>query len=232
MNKDFESSLYILKKNFLNKDVADLSALYAFYNFLSITSNEGFIDQVPLSHFMYADPLMESLATLSHPKMEKITGMELLPTYTYFRIYKPGDILKPHVDREACEISATVCLGWDYKDVADNYRWGIFMEKSQGDYRRGAPCGPHLLEPGDAVVYKGTLAEHWREKFEAGKESWHAQVFIHYVDKNGPYAEHIWDRINGPVNWRGNEVMGYRHHPRRTDCNIDKDKYHYANVHI
>ena len=209
MNKD-----YIVKKNFIKKDVADLSALYSFYNFLSTTSNEGFKDQVPLSHYVYADPLIESLATLSHPKMEKITGLELLPTYTYFRLYKPGDTLKPHIDRVACEISVSICLGYDYKDVTDNYRWGIFIE------------GSHLLlDIGDAVIYKGIEVEHWREKFVAGKESWHAQAFLHYVDKNGPYAEHIWDRINEPVNWRGNEVMGYRHHTRRTDCNIDKDKY-------
>ena len=216
MNKD-----YIVKKKFIKRDVADLSALYSFYNFLSTTSNEGFKDQVPLSHYVYADPLIESLATLSHPKMEKITGLELLPTYTYFRLYKPGDTLKPHIDRVACEISVSICLGYDYKDVTDNYRWGIFIE------------GSHLLlDIGDAVIYKGIEVEHWREKFEAGKESWHAQAFLHYVDKNGPYAEHIWDRINEPVNWRGNEVMGYRHHTRRTDCNIDKDKYYYANIHI
>ena len=216
MNKD-----YIVKKNFIKKDVDDVSALYSFYNFLSTTSNEGFKDQVPLSHYVYADPLIESLATLSHPKMEKITGLELLPTYTYFRLYKPGDTLKPHIDRVACEISVSICLGYDYKDVTDNYRWGIFIE------------GSHLLlDIGDAVIYKGIEVEHWREKFEAVKESWHAQAFLHYVDKNGPYAEHIWDRINEPVNWRGNEVMGYRHHTRRTDCNIDKDKYYYANIHI
>ena len=69
MNKD-----YIVKKKFIKKDVADLSALYSFYNFLSITSNEGFVDQVPLSHYVYADPLTEGMATLSHLKMEKITG--------------------------------------------------------------------------------------------------------------------------------------------------------------
>ena len=216
MNKD-----YIVKKKFIKRDVADLSALYSFYNFLSTTSNEGFKDQVPLSHYVYADPLIESLATLSHPKMEKITGLELLPTYTYFRLYKPGDTLKPHIDRVACEISVSICLGYDYKDVTDNYRWGIFIE------------GSHLLlDIGDAVIYKGIEVEHWREKFVAGKESWHAQAFLHYVDKNGPYAEHIWDRINEPVNWRGNDIFGYRHHARQTDYNIDKDKYYYANIHI
>ena len=216
MNKD-----YIVKKKFIKKDVADLSALYSFYNFLSVTSNEGFVDQVPLSHYIYADPLTEGMATLSHLKMEKITGLELLPTYTYFRLYKPGDILKSHTDREACEISVTICLGWDYKGVINDYRWPIYIEGTRID-----------LDIGDAVIYKGLDVAHWRDEFIAEEDSWHAQAFLHYVDKNGPYAEHIWDQVVSPVNWRGNEVMGYRHHTRRTDCSIDKDKYYYANIHI
>jgi len=216
MNKD-----YIVKKKFIKRDVADLSALYSFYNFLSVTSNEGFVDQVPLSHYIYADPLTEGMATLSHLKMEKITGLGLLPTYTYFRLYKPGDILKSHTDREACEISVTICLGWDYKGVINDYRWPIYIEGTRID-----------LDIGDAVIYKGLDVAHWRDEFIAEEDSWHAQAFLHYVDKNGPYAEHIWDQVVSPVNWRGNEVMGYRHHTRRTDCSIDKDKYYYANIHI
>ena len=216
MNKD-----YFIKKKFIKKDVADLSALYSFYNFLSVTSNEGFVDQVPLSHYVYADPLTEGMATLSHLKMEKITGLELLPTYTYFRLYKPGDILKSHTDREACEISVTICLGWDYKGVVNDYRWPIYIEGTRVN-----------LDIGDAMIYKGIDVEHWRDEFVAEEDSWHAQAFLHYVDKNGPYAEHIWDRIENPINWRGNDIMGYRHHTRRIDCSIDKDKYYYANLHI
>ena len=212
---------YIVKKKFIKKDVADLSALYSFYNFLSTSSNEGFKDQVPLSHYVYADPLIESLATLSHPKKEKITGLELLPTYTYFRLYKPGDTLKPHTDRESCEVSVTICLGWDYKGVANDYRWPIYIEGTRVD-----------LDIGDAAIYKGLDVEHWRDEFIAYEDSWHAQAFLHYVDKNGPNAEHIWDQIKTPVNWRGNEIFGYRHHARRTDYNIDIDKYYYANLHI
>ena len=216
MNKD-----YIVKKKFIKKNVADLAALYSFYTFLSKVSYEGFEQQVPLSYSVHTDPLIESLSTLSHPKMEKITGLELLPTYTYFRLYMPGDILKPHIDREACEISVTICLGWDYKGVANDYRWPIYIEETRVD-----------LDIGDAVVYKGIDVEHWRDEFIAEEDSWHAQAFLHYVDKNGPHAEHIWDQVETPVNWRGNEVMGYRHHTRRTDCSIDIDKYYYANVHI
>ena len=212
---------YIVKKRFIKKNVADLAALYSFYTFLSKVSYEGFEQQVPLSYSVHTDPLIESLSTISHPKMEKITGLELLPTYTYFRLYMPGDILKPHIDREACEISVTICLGWDYKGVANDYRWPIYIEGTRVD-----------LDIGDAAIYKGLDVEHWRDEFIAYEDSWHAQAFFHYVDKNGPHAEHIWDRINEPVNWRGNEVMGYRHHTRRTDCSIDKDKYYYANLHI
>ena len=212
---------YIVKKRFIKKNVADLAALYSFYTFLSKVSYEGFEQQVPLSYSVHTDPLIESLSTISHPKMEKITGLELLPTYTYFRLYMPGDILKPHIDREACEISVTICLGWDYKGVANDYRWPIYIEGTRVD-----------LDIGDAAIYKGLDVEHWRDEFIAYEDSWHAQAFFHYVDKNGPHAEHIWDRIEEPINWRGNEVMGYRHHTRRTDCSIDKDKYYYANLHI
>ena len=214
MNKD-----YIVKKKFIKKDVADLAALYSFYNYLSNPNVEGTTAQVPLSHYVYADPLMESLATVS--KMEKITGLELLPTYTYFRLYKPGAILPAHIDRPSCEISVTVCLGWDYKGAANDYRWPIYIEGTRVN-----------LDIGDAMVYKGMDVEHWRDEFVAEEDSWHAQAFLHYVDKNGPYAEHIWDRIENPINWRGNDIMGYRHHTRRIDCSIDKDKYYYANLHI
>ena len=39
--------------------------------------------------------------------MQKETGLQLIPTYSYARIYKKGDILKRHKDRPSCEISTT-----------------------------------------------------------------------------------------------------------------------------
>ena len=40
-----------------------------------------------------------------------------------------------------------------------------------------------LADDGDGVVYKGCDIEHWRNEFEG---DWHAQTFLHYVNKNGP----------------------------------------------
>jgi hypothetical protein len=42
-----------------------------------------------------------------------------------------------------------------------------------------------LLRPGDALLFKGIELTHWREKNTFGPCS---QVFLHYVDQNGPYA--------------------------------------------
>ena len=50
------------------------------------------------------------------------------------------------------------------------------------------------MNVGDAVVYKGCELYHWREKYIEGQ--WQAQVFLHYVDANGPHAQEKYDRRN------------------------------------
>ena len=48
------------------------------------------------------------------------------------------------------------------------------------------------MNVGAAVVYKGCDLYHWREKYVEG--NWQAQVFIHYVDAEGPNAEWKYDK--------------------------------------
>jgi hypothetical protein len=47
------------------------------------------------------------------------------------------------------------------------------------------------MKVGDAVLYRGCDKWHWREPYKEGK--WQAQVFLHYVDQNGPHAEWKYD---------------------------------------
>ena len=120
---------------------------------------------------------METLLLQVQPKMEKLTGLKLNPTYSYARIYKNGDILKRHKDRFSCEISTTMNLGGD--------KWPIYIEPNpkkgkdtdngyESEYTDGVKVE---LKPGDMLVYKGNICEHWRDKFD-GKDC--AQVFLHY----------------------------------------------------
>jgi len=114
------------------------------------------------------------------PIMEKTTGLKLYPSYTYARIYKKGDILKRHKDRFSCEISTTMNLGGD--------QWPIYIEPSGEENKTGEKL---ILNPGDMLVYKGNLLEHWREPFD-GEEC--CQVFLHYNNAETPGSdENIFD---------------------------------------
>ena len=142
--------------------------------------------QAPDSYSHYADMAMETLLLAVQPKMEKETGLNLIPTYSYARIYKNGDILKRHKDRFSCEISTTMNLGGD--------KWPIYIEPNpkkgkdtdngyESDYTDGVKVE---LKPGDMLVYKGCDVEHWREAFEGDNCG---QVFLHYNDASDEKAE-------------------------------------------
>ena len=47
-----------------------------------------------------------------------------------------------------------------------------------------------LLAPGDALLYRGCDCFHWREAFQGTRL---AQVFLHYVDRNGSHADEKYD---------------------------------------
>jgi hypothetical protein len=124
------------------------------------------------------DGLLEALL----PQFEEATGKNLHPTYSYFRVYKCGDILKRHRDRPACEISVTLSLGYAGKEP-----WPIWIEHD------GTLVGV-CLKPGDGLLYKGVETTHWRERFDG---EYAAQVFLHYVDRAGAFKEHAYDGRSG-----------------------------------
>jgi hypothetical protein len=124
-------------------------------------------EQIPNTYSHYADPVMETLLVKVLPVMQKETGLDLVPTYSYARAYKKGDELKRHKDRPSCEISTTIHLGGN--------PWAIFIEGTKV-----------LLEVGDMLVYSGCELEHWREPFDGNICG---QVFLHYNHVNGPFAE-------------------------------------------
>jgi len=177
--EQFSKQKYFIHKGAINKDIARLGAQYAIFDALQNYQDEGGLNnaQVPHSHSKYADPFMESLMLQLLPIVEKDTGLSLYPTYSYYRLYKPGDELVKHTDRPACEISLTINLGYYYNVEDKNYKWNIWVDGNEV-----------VTEPGDMVIYRGLEMEHWREPFAAGQGSWQVQAFLHYVDVNGPYS--------------------------------------------
>ena len=122
--------------------------------------------QIPNTYSHYADPVMETLLMKVLPKMQQETELQLIPTYSYARIYKKGDILHRHKDRPSCEISTTINLGGD--------PWPIYLEPSGKTNKKGIKVD---LSLGDMLVYRGCELEHWREPFT---KNYCVQVFLHY----------------------------------------------------
>ena len=136
-------------------------------------------EQVPNTYSHYGDIAMETILVKLLPLMEKVTSLKLIPNYSYARIYKKGDILKRHKDRFSCEISTTLNLGGD--------SWPIYLDPTEADnvinekqnlIKPNAPKGIKVdLKPGDMLIYRGNLLEHWRESFQGDNC---VQVFLHY----------------------------------------------------
>jgi hypothetical protein len=126
---------------------------------------------------------MEAMLLLLHPIIEKHTGLELHPTYSYHRVYRNGDELGHHKDRNACEISVTVAFNYSYDD--SKYQWPIYIDGN-----------PITMKPGDIAIYRGIELDHWREPFNYPEDAWQVQAFLHYVDANGPHANLKYDERN------------------------------------
>ena len=146
--------------------------------------------QIPKAYSKYADWVMETLLMFMIPIMKAKTGMDLVPTYSYTRLYEKGNILHRHKDRASCEISTTLHLGGD--------EWPIFLDPTGADNILSATSNSAVVKPGatkgiqvdlkvgDMLIYSGCDLEHWREPFQGNIC---AQVFLHYNHANGPFAK-------------------------------------------
>ena len=174
---------YRLVKQFIPDDICKVVEQYCLFKMLNepgLVENET--QQCPGTHSVHGDILTESLLLYAKPIIENEINLKLVPTYSYYRVYKPGDILKDHIDRESCQVSATITIGYRYNDKDDKYRWSLYGYVD-GE-KRYFDC-----EPGDALLYKGCEMEHGRDRFDVSKYSYQVQVFLHYVAADGGYAE-------------------------------------------
>ena len=173
IGKDFK---YKLIENFLSKDEIDLFYEYAKIRHLGNTNEFGIleIDKIlTCDTSIYADPFFEALLKYKTKHLENETGLRLLPTYSYWRLYTHGAELTKHSDRDACEISVTV-------NIFGKEDWPIFMNNN-----------PVIIKPGDACVYLGQEVDHYRKVFTGHHQ---VQVFLHYVNADGDKKEQHLDK--------------------------------------
>jgi hypothetical protein len=134
------------------------------------------------------------------PIIRDIIGRELLPTYDYFRIYREGDVCRVHSDRQSCEHSLSLTL-----DYSDGEIWDLQVGKSrhpEPSAKVDEDFGPEPfasipMQVGDAVLYQGVNHRHGRVK--PNPNGWSAHLFLHWVDRDGPYRDHAFDGQISPT---------------------------------
>ena len=142
-------------------------------------------------------PPMASFLWGLTPRVTQVAGRELMPSYAYFRIYQKDDVCRVHSDRPACEHSLSLTV-----ELGDNIPWALSLEKRHLDQPLAAidsdfgdePYNAIPMSAGDAVMYRGVNHRHGR--LDPNPNSWSAHMFLHWVDANGPYAGHAFDRAN------------------------------------
>jgi hypothetical protein len=156
--------------------------------------------QVNGSLSRYNIPIYRELHYLVKNQLEQILDMDLYPSYYFDRFYFAGQKLDRHTDRPACEISVTLQVSSNRSEP-----WPIWFELPDGSEQYVS------MNDGDAVIYKGCEREHWRDPLPSQynktqklirkirrlpDDTYHHQLFLHYVDANGPFLHHAYDVLD------------------------------------
>lgn len=194
IQKYYEENSYVVIRKVFDKNMMDL--LYS-YTVKKINKNFYKLENDPKlynttydmtfgeedcgfnSLNFYADAFTETLLESLKPMIESYVNKELVSTYSFMRMYQKNDTLPYHNDRKSCEISSTLCVGYDTRNIdinkLPNYNWPLWLETKSKEKVSVQ------LEPGDLLIYNGIDLYHWREKYEGNN---HLQVFFHYNRKD------------------------------------------------
>jgi hypothetical protein len=179
VNAQLEQNNFLFVPNFISQERAQDLSLWM----LSERDAGRLIEDPRSIYGLYGKAYQDAIPFLNllcekRNEISDLVEEAVVPTYSFCMTYGPESQLIPHLDRPACEVSLTVHLGGDVK-------WPIFIRKPSGE------PSAFDLNQGDAVIYFGCIAEHWREKFTG---QYYNQVFLHYVRSNGANAWAYFDK--------------------------------------
>lgn len=129
----------------------------------------------------YAPPPCAYIVKKVQPILEKLIGEELIPSYWFSTTYHNGGRMNCHIDRPSCEISVTM-------NICGDAAWPIKLKDLTGKTRS------IVTPPGDGLIYLGTKVPHWRSPLRTHDNDRFMQLFLHYVRKNGQYADYAFDK--------------------------------------
>jgi len=129
----------------------------------------------------YAPPSSTFVVKRMKPILENILGEELIPSYWFTTTYHNKGWMNCHTDRPSCEVSVTM-------NICGDAKWPIKLKDlSNKNQELATPVG-------HGVAYLGTIVPHWRSPLKTHDNDRFMQLFLHYVRKNGKYADYAYDK--------------------------------------
>lgn len=129
----------------------------------------------------YAPPSSAFVMKRIQPVLENLIDEELIPSYWFSTTYHNKGWMNCHTDRPSCEISVTM-------NICGDVAWPIKLKDLEGNKQS-------VVTPiGCGLVYLGTEVEHWRSPMRTHKNDKFMQLFLHFVRKNGKYADYAYDK--------------------------------------
>jgi hypothetical protein len=123
------------------------------------------------------------------------TAVDLLPSFSFFRLYFGGDICRVHADRPACEFSVSLALAH-----SDELPWPLSIAENPATDRHAVsddfgdePYVSHALKAGDGIFYHGSRYRHGR--ITPNPNRWSAHVFLQWVKRDGPHRSEVFERL-------------------------------------
>jgi hypothetical protein len=164
----------------------------------NVTDHVNLLNRPALDVYGFHYPPMLFFLWGLTPIVSELVGKELLPTYDYMRLYRRGDVCKVHHDRYSCEHSLSLTLAY-----SDDQPWALELGKDRQDPNAGVndDFGGEVFSAipmavGDAVLYQGVHHRHGRTV--PNPNGWSAHLFLHWVDRDGPYRDQAFDGNGAP----------------------------------
>ncbi|HVG29670.1 MAG TPA: hypothetical protein VM864_08235 [Pyrinomonadaceae bacterium] len=180
MHADFQSKGFVVAHDFVGKETCALLKEYVEQQ-LRLDMIEPAWGGPRGSYGEYSTALGETLLNLLAPRVEAVVGRPVSPTFSFLRIYAPGEDLTPHLDRAACEVCVSIHFA----------RWGDGCTGAVDGWPLYCGGEPLACELADAVVFKGSQVEHRRDPNNGS--AW-GVLSLHYVYSDGPHTAEKYDR--------------------------------------
>lgn len=152
-----------------------LGALRRYYRYHTRTGSFSFGDtQVERRYAAYNEAVSRFYQYQFSQVIGDVVASVVKPSYSYFAAYQSEAGLPPHIDREQCEYSISICVDASPEPQGQN-PWPLELQTPDGLLK----VWQHI---GDGLLYRGRYLPHSRQKLPRGYSS--SSMLLHYVDEN------------------------------------------------